>query len=87
MIAASIATISAGIAASAPYFACNWSFVRHPVLRFESADDVSRAAGGEVPTEGDYKECAEPVAASEIIEKYKGFVAKNLLTWLIIMPV
>ncbi|SCV61937.1 TrbL/VirB6 plasmid conjugal transfer protein [Anaplasma phagocytophilum] len=77
MIAASIATISAGIAASAPYFACNWSFVRHPVLRFESADDVSRAAGGEVPTEGDYKECAEPVAASEIIEKYKGVCSKE----------
>ncbi|SBO31886.1 TrbL/VirB6 family protein [Anaplasma phagocytophilum] len=75
MIAASIATISAGIAASTPYFACNWSFVRHPVLRFESADDVSRAVrtdGNEQPKEGDYKECSEPISATDIKGLYEG---------------
>ncbi|AXW85089.1 hypothetical protein BKM88_03090 [Anaplasma marginale] len=76
LIASNVAIISAAVAASSAYFVCNWSFVRHPVLRFEEGETVTGQSGTPtVLTEhtsntgdtssfkiGDYKECENPHA-------------------------
>ncbi|KJV68981.1 TrbL/VirB6 family protein [Candidatus Neoehrlichia procyonis] len=45
--------INAAFASQTSYFVCNWSFVRHPVLRFEEGD-LDGPPGG-------YKECIDPM--------------------------
>ena len=57
MFLAGVALIAVAAAKGAAFFACNWSFVRHPVMRFDNSD----AKQGSDP-EGTYKECQEPTA-------------------------
>ena len=56
MIVSSVGAIGLGVAANVPYFVCNWSFVRHPVLRFEG----EKRSGDTEYEEGAYKECNDP---------------------------
>ncbi|MDB1134995.1 type IV secretion system protein [Candidatus Anaplasma sp. TIGMIC] len=70
LMVGSITTIAAGVAASAPYFACHWSFVRHPVLRFESGEKEYKTNPDH--KEKNYKECTDPKGgATSIVDKYK----------------
>ncbi|AHX05686.1 trbL/VirB6 plasmid conjugal transfer family protein [Ehrlichia chaffeensis str. Liberty] len=55
MFLAGMAAIAFAAAKAAPFFACNWSFVRHPIMRFDTHD--AKRNGN---TEGSYKECEEP---------------------------
>ena len=69
MIAASVGAIAAGVTANVPYFVCNWSFVRHPVLRFEGNEkNAGRSLSGDYE-EGAYKECKEPHSDDEGAKK------------------
>ena len=55
MFLTGVGLIAMATAKGAAFFACNWSFVRHPVMRFDGRD----AKKGN-NFEGDYKECQEP---------------------------
>ncbi|MGN7661879.1 MAG: type IV secretion system protein [Anaplasma sp.] len=73
MIAGSLAVIAGAVGASSAYFVCNWSFVRHPVLRFDNYDsaDVSamnQQSGGNSAEAGKYKECDEPFTTSNDVK-------------------
>ena len=72
MIATGTAAVAAAVGASSSYFICNWSFVRHPVLRFEGRGQGPKTQDSGY-VEGDYKECDEPVSGdTEILSRYKG---------------
>ncbi|MFV9870638.1 MAG: type IV secretion system protein [Anaplasma ovis] len=82
LIATNVAVISAAVAASSAYFVCNWSFVRHPVLRFEEGEIVRGTRGvntvltsntsGTGDTSGfkvgGYKECDNPYAPDQAVK-------------------
>ncbi|MGN7678799.1 MAG: type IV secretion system protein [Anaplasma sp.] len=74
MIASSVAVIAGAVGASSAYFVCNWSFVRHPVLRFDSYDSadasaIASSASSSDSKAGKYKECAEPITTSNEVKK------------------
>ena len=56
MVGAALTAIAFGVTSNVPYFVCNWSFVRHPVLRFEGEEDLKNHS----IDEGSYKECDSP---------------------------
>ena len=62
-VAAAAGAIGLAVSKAMPFFACNWAFVRHPVMRFDDHDlRVNRNSNG-TPVDykpGDYKECDEP---------------------------
>ena len=47
-----VGAIAVAVNKAAAFFACNWSFVRHPVMRFENSKGDANP--------GNYKECSEP---------------------------
>ncbi|AHX04887.1 TrbL/VirB6 family protein [Ehrlichia japonica] len=55
MFVTGVGLIAMAAAKGAAFFACNWSFVRHPVMRFDNRDTKEGSN-----SEGDYKECQEP---------------------------
>ncbi|MCU7612018.1 TrbL/VirB6 family protein [Anaplasma capra] len=68
MMTVGVSTVAAAVGVSSAYFVCNWSFVRHPVLRFEEGDVVQGRDSAEVLSAssssssniGKYKECEDP---------------------------
>ncbi|ACZ49138.1 type IV secretion system protein VirB6 [Anaplasma centrale str. Israel] len=82
LISTNVPILAAAVGASSAYFVCNWSFVRHPVLRFEEGDIVRGTSGvntvltGETSGTGDtsgfhigkYKECSEPYAPDDAVK-------------------
>ncbi|MEH0831581.1 TrbL/VirB6 family protein [Anaplasma bovis] len=71
LVATGTAAVSAAVGASSSYFICNWSFVRHPVLRFEGKGQGPKTEESGY-SEGDYKECQDPQSGnSEILALYK----------------
>ncbi|QJC27425.1 type IV secretion system protein VirB6 [Anaplasma platys] len=55
LIFGGMTAVSAGITAAAPYYLCNWSFVRHPVLR-------KKEKQGSGSSDLEYSTCENPVS-------------------------
>lgn len=75
LISGGITAVSAGIAMDAPYYVCNWSFVRHPVLRGKHNQRNSGPVHAYTDGDSEYSECMEPIspkgADDPVLKKYK----------------
>ena len=62
MLGSAFASIGVAITRATSFFACNWAFVRHPVMRFDDFDIRKAQMMGNArdAKQGDYKECANP---------------------------
>ena len=71
LIFGGMTSVSAGITAAAPFYLCNWSFVRHPVLR--DKQKIAEAKGN--ITGNNYNTCEEPVSPirsdDKVLARYK----------------
>ncbi|QLK53362.1 conjugal transfer protein TrbL [Ehrlichia ruminantium] len=63
MVGSAFTSIAVAITRATSFFACNWAFVRHPVMRFDDFDvkkTEKTTTNTNNITVGAYKECAEP---------------------------